>query len=336
MSFLSPILLLGLLLVPLAAYWYVTSDRRRRASAEAFASGPVAPSVVPRRTGWRRHIGPAAYLVALAALLIAAARPQAKVSVKVEKASVMLVTDRSGSMSATDVAGGRMAAVKRAANLFLDRVPSDVRTGLVAFNQDVQVLSSPTTDKDALRAQLSTLEPGGSTAAGDALSRALAVLTQGAPDQASADGTSTDGTGAGATKTKRPPAAIILLSDGKSVRGLDPVAVAQQAKKAGVKIYTVSLGTDQGTLTTKKRDGTTRVQQVPPDRQTMAQIAQTSGGEAFSAPTAKALDQVYEQLGRQVATRKEPREVTVAFAGGALILLLAGAGASLALVGRPL
>ncbi|MBO9532735.1 MAG: VWA domain-containing protein [Solirubrobacteraceae bacterium] len=330
MSFLSPLVLFGLLLVPLAAWWYLASDRRRRAGAAAFASAPVSPSVAPRRTGWRRHVGPGAYLLALVALLLAAARPEAKVSVKVQKASVMLVTDRSGSMAADDVAGGRISAVKNAAGLFLDRVPDDVRTGLIAFNQDVQVLQSPTTDKAAVRAQVQTLEPGGSTATGDALARAVSLLSP--KSQQPAQGT--DGTQG--TTPKGPPAAIILLSDGKSVRGQDPVAAAEEAKKAGIRIYTIALGTDQGVLRGRRKDGTERVQNVPPDRATMAKIAETSGGEAFDAPTAEALDQVYEQLGRQVATRKEPREVTVAFAGGALALLLVGAGASLALVGRPL
>lgn len=333
MSFLSPIVLIGLVLVPLAAWWYVESDRRRRVGAAAFASAPVAASVAPRRAGWRRHVGPAAYLVALAALLIAAARPQAKVPVKVQKASVMLVTDRSGSMAADDVQGGRIAAVKSAASLFLDRVPDDVRTGLIAFNHEVQVLQSPTTDKQAVRAQLQTLEPGGSTATGDALFRALAVLRPATPPSNSANGQSGGDTDA---EKKPAPAAIILLSDGKSVRGQDPVVVAQAAKKAGVKIYTIALGTDQGQLRGTRPDGTERVQAVPPDRATMREIAKVSGGESFDAPTAEALDRVYEQLGRQVATRTEPREVTVAFAGGALVLLLLGAGTSLALVGRPL
>ncbi len=330
MSFLSPIVLIGLVLVPLAAWWYVASDRRRRVGATAFASAPVAASVAPRRAGWRRHVGPAAYLLALAALLIAAARPQAKVPVKVQKASVMLVTDRSGSMAASDVQGGRISAVKNAAGRFVERVPDDVRTGLIAFNHEVQVLQSPTTDKAALLAQLQTLKPGGSTATGDALFRALALLRPATPP-------STDsGTGEESTEQKPAPAAIILLSDGKSVRGQDPLVVAEAAKKAGVKIYTIALGTDQGVLRGQRADGTERVQAVPPDRETMQRIAEISGGESFEAPTAESLDRVYEQLGRQVATRKEPREVTVAFAGGALALLLVGAGASLALVGRPL
>ncbi|MEH3054028.1 MAG: VWA domain-containing protein [Patulibacter minatonensis] len=334
MSFLSPLILLALLTVPLAAWWYVASDRRRRAGAAAFTSAPVAASVAPRRAGWRRHVGPSAYFLALIALLVAAARPQANVPVKIERASVMLVTDRSGSMAADDVQGGRIAAVKRAAGLFLDRVPNDVRTGLISFNHQVQVLQSPTTDKAEVRAQLRTLEPGGSTATGDALSRALAVLqaSNAAAQPSAASGT--DGTQG--TTPKAPPAAIILLSDGKSVRGQDPVAVAQEAKQAGIKIYTVSLGTDTGVLRGQRADGTERVQAVPPDRATMQRIAEVSGGQAFDAPDAQALDAVYEQLGSQVATRKEPREVTAAFAGGALALLLLGAGASMALVGRPL
>lgn len=326
MSFLSPIVLLGLVLLPLAAWWYVASDRRRAARTGAFTSVPVAASVAPRRAGWRRHVGPAAYLLALAALLIAAARPQAEVSVKVQRASVMLVTDRSGSMASDDVQGGRIAAVKGAANLFLDRVPEDVRTGLIAFNHEVQVLQSPTTDKAAVRAQIQTLEPGGSTATGDALFRALAVLRPATPANPTPE----------QQRAGKAPAAIILLSDGKSVRGQDPLAVAQAAKRAGVRIYTVALGTDQGVLRKQRADGTESTQAVPPDRATMQQIARISGGESFDAPTAEALDRVYDQLGRQVATRKERREVTVAFAGGALALLLVGGAASLALVGRPL
>jgi Ca-activated chloride channel family protein len=326
MSFLSPIVLLGLLLVPVAAWWYVASDRRRGVHAAAFTSAAVAASVTPRRTGWRRHVGPAAYLLALTVLLIAAARPQVNVRVKVQHASVILVTDRSGSMAARDVQGGRIAAVKRAASLFLDRVPVGVSTGLIAFNHEVQVLQSPTTDADAVRAQLQTLTPAGSTATGDALARALALLRPAAA-------ASTDGATAA---RKPPPGTIILLSDGTSVRGQDPTAVAAQAKRAGVTISTVALGTDTGVLRSTKADGTERVQRVPPDREAMRQIAAISGGRHFDAPTARDLDAIYQQLGRQVATRRERREATVAFAGGALVLLLVGAGTSLALIGRPL
>ena len=316
MTFQTPILLLGLVLVPLAIWAYVAYDRRRRQTRAALVSAPLAPAVVPQRVGGRRHVAQVLYLLALTALLVAIARPQAEATVKVEKASVMLVTDRSGSMKADDVAGGRMTAAKRAGNTFLDSVPDDVRTGLIAFSHEVQMLQAPTTDREAVRQQLAALEPGGSTAAGDALSRALQVLRP-----------------AGATG-KPAPGAIILLTDGESVRGADPVVVAQEAKKAGVKIYTVALGTDNGVLRSTNKDGTTRTQRVPPDRETLKQIAQVSGGQAFDAPDAASLEQVYKQLGSQVAKKREKQEVTTAFAGGALALLVLGAGAGLTLVGR--
>lgn len=316
MTFVAPLVLLGLLLVPVAIWAYVQHDAGRRRSAEAFATAPLMAAVAPRRAGLRRHVGPVFYLLAFTLLLIAIARPKAEATVKVQRASVMLVTDRSGSMNADDVAGGRMAAAKAAGNRFLDMVPDDVRTGLIAFSHEVQLLQSPTTDRQAVKVQLDRLQPGGSTAAGDALARAMAVLRP-----------------ANATGTPA-PGAIILLSDGESVRGQDPIPVAQAAAKAGVKIYTVALGTDQGVLRTTRKDGTTREQSVPPDRTTLQQIAQVSGGEFFSAPDAAALDRVYETLGRQVAEKKETREITTAFAGGSLLLLVLGAGASMALIGR--
>lgn len=325
MTFVAPLILLGLLLVPVAVWAYVRQDAARRRSREAFASAPLMPAVAPRQAGFKRHIGPVFYLLAFTALLIALARPKAEATVKVPRASVMLVTDRSGSMRADDVAGGRMAAAKSAANRFLDMVPDDVRTGLIAFSHEVQLLQSPTTDRETVRVALNRLEPGGSTAAGDALARALLVLR---PQ------TQAGSTGGGTTAPKPAPGAIILLSDGESVRGQDPIPVAQAAAKAGVKIYTVALGTDQGVLRTTRKDGSVREQPVPPDRETLAQIAKVSGGEAFDAPDAAALDRVYEQLGRQVAEKKEVREITAGFAGGSLILLVLGAGASMALLGR--
>lgn len=323
MTFVAPLILLGLLLVPVAIWAYLRHDGARRRSAAAFASAPLMPAVAPRQSGLRRHVGPVFYLLAFTALLVALARPKAEATVKLPRASVMLVTDRSGSMRADDVAGGRMAAAKSAGNRFLDMVPDDVRTGLVAFSHEVQLLQSPTTDREIVRTALNRLEPGGSTAAGDALARALLVLRP-VPDSASG----------GADASKPVPGAIILVTDGESVRGQDPIPVAQAAGKAGIKIYTVALGTDQGVLRTTRPDGTLREQPVPPDRDTLAQIAKLSGGEAFDAPDAAALNRVYEQLGRQVAEKKEVREITAGFAGGSLVLLVLGAGASMLLLGR--
>ena len=126
----------------------------------------------------------------------------------------------------------------------------------------------------------------------------------------------------------------MLLSDGKSVRGSDPLEVAQRAKDAGVPIYTIALGTPDGTITSTRADGSTKTTSVPPDTATLAEIARISGGEAHPVDDAQRLGAVYERLGSQVATEKQKRQVTYAFAGGALFLLAAAATASLRWFGR--
>lgn len=319
MSFVSPwVLAAGALLLIGAIAWYVAAEGRRRRGAAAFGSGPVMASVVPSRTGGARHVGPALILGALALLLIGAARPEVEKTVKIERASVMLVIDRSGSMSATDIGGGtRMAAAHDAGDSFLESAPEDVRVGLIGFNNTVQLLQSPTTDRQIVSQQLRSLEPAGSTAAGDALDRALQTLR---PD--------------GQAEDDQVPGAIILLSDGESVRGQDAVTVAQQAKEAGVPITTIALGTDDGVLETQLPDGTTQTEPVPPDRDTLKQVAEISGGEYFDAPTADSLERVYKELGSKSGEREEQVEITAWFAAGALLLMAGGIGTSLVVTGR--
>jgi Ca-activated chloride channel family protein len=314
MSFQAPLFLAGLVLVPLVAWAYVAQSRRRARAAEAFALAPVQPSVVPRRPGWRRHVPMAAYALALTALVVALARPETTVAVPDERASIMLVTDISGSMQATDVSPSRLVAARESAEDFLDAVPRDIRVGAMAFNQRPRALSAPTTDRDAVRAALARLEPSGGTATGDALSAALTILAR----QRSADGSDSP-----------PPSAIVLLSDGTSVRGRNPVDVARDAAEQKVPIYTIALGTDQGTI---EVEGQTK--RVPPDREAMAQVAQISGGETFTPTDADALAAVYERLGSQVGTKMEERQVTAWWAGGAVALLAVAAGLSLAWFGR--
>ncbi|MCK9248261.1 MAG: VWA domain-containing protein [Solirubrobacteraceae bacterium] len=317
MSFAAPLLLLGLLLVPVAVVAYVVHDRRREARSP-LARPALLPSVMPSVVGSRRHVAPALLLVAATLLLVGLARPQRTVAVPVERATVMLVTDRSGSMRAKDLQPDRIAAVKSAARRFLDAAPRDLRVGAIAFNHNVRLLAGPTTDHDRVADRIDRITARGSTAAGDALATALrSVRPRGDTD---------DG----------PPAAIVLLSDGESVRGQDPVKVAERAKDAGVLIHTVALGTDEGTLESRRADGSTRVQQVPPDRETLQRIAEISGGTYSDAESNDALNAVYDRLGSEVTTVPGERELTAVALGGALVLILLGAGSSLALVGRPI
>ena len=298
MSFQSPLLLLALALIPLGLAAYLVAERRRRRAAAAFAAPGVMPSVAPRRPGWRRHAPPALYAVAMTALIVALARPQASVAVPVEQATIVLATDHSGSMQATDVAPSRLVAARAAGEAFLDQVPDDVRVGAVAFDHRARAVAAPTTDRAAVRDALrKALRPSGGTATGDALTSALGLAARG-------------------DAGKRPPAAVVLLSDGASTHGRPPLPVADRARALGVPVYTVALGTAQGTIEVTGADGATRRQPVPPDTATLAQIAERSGGEAFTAADGDALSAVYERLGSEVATREEPREITAGFAGG--------------------
>ena len=311
MSFGEPLFLLALVLVPLLVLAYRAHERRRQARAEAFATAPLLASVAPRTPGWRRHAPLAVYALALAALVVALAKPQTTVAVPVERASIMLTTDLSGSMQATDVTPNRLQAARSAASDFLAKVPARIRVGLVTFNQNAHTLQTPTTDRQAVRDALATIEPSGGTATGEALAAALANL-----ERRGADG-------------KQAPGAIVLLTDGASTRGRDPEDLARRAKRLKIPIYTVALGTPQGTIEVERPDGSTRTEPVPPDPASLRRIAELSGGRFFEAADAETLSAVYEQLGSRVARRDEEREVTSAFAGGALVLLAGGALMSL-------
>lgn len=317
MSFAAPLVLLGLIGVPVLAALYLLEQRNRRRSAAAFATPRVQPSVAPRRPGWRRHLPMLAVLVAIALLVIAVARPQRTVAVPVERASIMLATDVSGSMQATDVPPSRLRAAKQAAHRFVASVPARVNIGVLAFNDIARVLQNPTQNRRLVNSAIDGMTSSGGTATGNAIATATAVLNR----MPKLNG-------------KRPPAAIVLLSDGTSTRGGDPVGAAQAAHKLHIPVYTVALGTPNGTIRVPRRAGGTAVVRVPPDPASLGQIARASGGTAFTAQTASGLKQVYERLGSQLGHRTEKRQITTAFAGGAALLLAAGIGMSLAWFGR--
>ncbi len=325
MSFGAPLFLVALVVVPVAAALYVRAERRARRGREAFVAPHLAAAVVPRPPRWRRHVPVALMGVAGAGLVVALARPQTTVAVPVEQASVVIATDRSGSMLAEDVAPSRLVAARRAGETFVDAVPDDLRLGVVAFNHAPSVLQSPTRDHAAVREALRSVRAAGSTATGDALAAALRLVR---PPGAGAAGAGTD------PDRRTTPAAIVLLSDGKSVRGRDALAVADEAARARVPVYTVALGTATGTIESRTGSGAVVRREVPPDPATLRQIAERTGGEAFAIEDADELEQVYERLGSELATEEREQEVTGAFAGGALLLLVAGMLGALRWFGR--
>jgi Ca-activated chloride channel family protein len=319
MTFASPLILLALLLVPVAIARYIAGERDRRRRAREFASARMMKSIAPLQPGWRRHVPLALYAIALAVLIVAAARPRTTVAVPIQQATIMLLTDVSGSMEATDVKPSRLAAAREAARNFVGRVPRGVRIGVMAFNQHPRTLQPPTADHGAAHDALDQLASSGGTRTGDALDSALTVLER----QPGVNG-------------KRPPAAIVLLSDGKSTAGEDPLVLSQRAQRDHIPIYTVALGTSTGTIRVPRPGGAPgfETRPVPPDPQTLAQIARVSGGQAYSAEDEGQLSTVYHHLGSQLGRKKAPREITAGFVGGAVALLALAGALSLRWFGR--
>jgi Ca-activated chloride channel family protein len=311
MTIASPLHLLALLAIPAVAAAYALARRRRRRFAVRFPATSVLAAVA--RPTFRRVLPPALLAAAGATLAVSFAKPQASVAVPVEKASVMLVTDESGSMSATDVDPSRLAAARSAADTFLDRVPDKLLVGFVGFASQTKAVVEPTLEHDQIRAALQALEADGGTATGDALNAALDRLEA----RRGKDG-------------GRAPAAVILLSDGTRTEGSDPLAAAQRAKQLGIPVSTVALGTQDGTVPGPLGEPIP----VPPDPATMQEISRITGGTFTEAADADQLDGVYKKLGSKVGTKRVQRDVSSSFAAGGLVLLLAGLGTGLRWRGR--
>ena len=323
MSFGEPILLFGLVLVPLAALAYGAMQGRKRREASAFANPALLPNLVTARPGLRRHLPPLLLMLALAVMVVALARPQRTVASPERAATVMMVTDISGSMNATDVEPNRLSAAVKSAKRLTDELPETFRLGLVTFSDFAEQRAAPSTDRAAVSAALDRLTAVGGTAMGLGLERGLeAAMTPVANE---------DGTG-----TRRLPAVLVLLSDGKDTQGgVGPIEVAEKARRAGIPIYAIALGTPDGEVEVQDSFGLTTRIQVPPDTETLKEIAKVSRGRFYEAADSAKLEEIYAGLGTRLSSKQVKEEVTVAFAGGALLLLLLGSGLSMAWFGRP-
>ena len=323
MSFAEPVMLSGLVLLPLAALAYASMQRRKLREAAAFANPALMPNLVTARPGWRRHLPPLLLLAALAALIVALARPQRTVAAPERAATVMMVTDVSGSMNATDVEPNRLTAAVRAARRLTDKLPETFRLGLITFSDFAEQRAAPSTDRTGVRAALDRLTAVGGTAMGLGLERGLEAARTPVPDE----------TGRG---ERRLPAVLVLLSDGKDTQGgVSPIEVAQRARAASVPIYAIALGTPDGEVEVQDPFGVTQRIQVPPDVETLKEIARISRGRFFAAADSAKLEEIYAGLGTRLSSREVKDEITVAFAGGALVFLLAAGALSLAWFGRP-
>jgi Ca-activated chloride channel family protein len=306
-----PIALLGLLAVPLLVALYVSRERRRVASASRFATPALIPNLVVRTPGRRRHVPLVLMLAALSTMLVGVARPHAMVSVPREEATIVVAIDVSTSMTAKDVEPTRLVAARRAARAFVASVPEKFRVGLVSFAGRAFAVVPPTVDRDAFEIGLASLTPAAGTAVGDAVTLAVDVARR-APS--------------GGTP---PPAAVVVISDGASNVGrVQAVAAARRARSLRTPVYTVVLGTPNGTIERTLVGGFREITRVPPEPETLRTVSRASGGEHFTATDAEGLEQVHSKLRSRLGSRREDREVTDAFAAGAAGLLLAGGALS--------
>jgi Ca-activated chloride channel family protein len=272
-----------------------------------------------------RHMPPALFAVAMALLLAAAARPTLPVMLPVDTATVILAMDISGSMRAEDVVPTRLGAAKAAAHDFIARLPSSVRVGVVAFSDDAYLAQPPITDRDETVAAIDWLQPQGGTAIGSGLLMSLRALF---PQERFADARPVASGRAAEGKTY----AVVLLTDGQNITGVDPLDAARLAASLGVRVYTVGIGTADGQIGDERGWHT----HVGIDEKSLVQIAALTGGEYFYASSAPDLRRVYASLGSRVVLAKTETEVGALLCAAAALAATLSAGLSLFWFGRVL
>ena len=339
--FLWPEFLWLLLAVPLLVltYWWLLG--RKKKMALRYASLSIVREAMGKGPGFKRHIPPILFLLALVVMLMAAARPFAVVSLPSQRETIMLAMDVSGSMRATDVLPNRLVAAQNAAKAFLTDLPRNVRVGIVAFAGTASVVQSPTLNREDLVTAIDKFQMQRGTAIGNGIVVSLAELFPDAGIDLAALQTGRDkprGTSLDAPKTNTPKkdfvpqapgsytsAAIILLTDGQRTTGVDSLDAAKLSADRGVRIYTVGVGTVDGE--TIGFEGWSR--RVRVDEETLKGIARTTQGEYFYAGTAQDLKKVYQTLSSRIAIEKKETEVSGLLALVAAVLAMASAGLSL-------
>jgi Ca-activated chloride channel family protein len=342
-NFLWPQFLWLLAVLPLLVllYWWIL--RRRKKVALRYASLSIVREAMGRTTGWRRHVPPVLLLLAFAAMLLAAARPVATITLPSTQQTIILAMDVSGSMRATDVQPNRLVASQNAAKAFLKELPRHVKVGIVAFAGSAQVVQPITLSREDLNAAIDKFQMQRATAIGSAIVVALSELFPGQVDlasvtygRASNDPFAPQGRAIDQPQAEKKPfepvppgsygsAAIILLTDGQRTTGVDTAEAAKMAADRGVRVYTVGVGTVDGEVI--GFEGWSM--RVRLDEDTLKAVARDTKGEYFYAGTAENLKQVYESLSTRLTVEKKETEVSGLLALAAAVLVLLSAGLSL-------
>jgi Ca-activated chloride channel family protein len=339
MNFLWPQFLWLLLALPLLVGLYVLLLRRKKKLAVRYASLSIVKEAMGARQQIRRHVPPVLFLLAMAALLLAAARPVAVVTLPSNQQTIILAMDVSGSMRATDVQPNRLVAAQNAAKAFIGELPRHVKVGIVAFAGSAQVAQLPTVNREDLVTAIDRFQLQRATATGNAIVISLATLF---PDAGIDLNTMQTGRERqrgfaidGEKKEKKEftpvapgsytSAAIIMLTDGQRTTGVDPLDAAKMAAERGIRVYTVGIGTVDGE--TIGFEGWSM--RVRLDEDTLKAIAQKTQAEYFYAGTAQDLRKVYETLSSKLTVEKKETEISALFAMAAAVLVLLSAGLSL-------
>jgi len=351
-SFQWPLFLWLLLLVPLLVAAYILLLYRRKKSAFRYSNLALVKEAA-EGPGWRRHVPPALMLMAFSVLLLAMARPSAEVSLPSRVATVMLVMDVSGSMRATDVNPSRIMAAETAAKAYIKQQPKDVRIGIVAFAATALLVQSPTTDHVALGSAIDRFELQRGTAVGSGILVAMSTLFPqenfpinqfnsgnfggygrwGGYDFRERYGGVALGERATAPPKKHVPvepgtyknAVVILLTDGQTNAGYDPIEAARTASEYGVRVYTVGFGTAKGNIV--GFGGFSMRAQL--DEESLKKIADMTRAKYFHATSAEDLRAVYDVLSRQLIVELREMEITSFFAAASALFMLLAASLSL-------
>lgn len=336
-----------LLLLPVLVLLYLWLLRRQQKTALRYANLAMVREAMGRGPGWRRHLPPLLMLLSFAAMLLAAARPMAIITLPSTQQTIILAMDVSGSMRAEDVQPNRLVASQNAAKAFLNELPRHVKVGIVAFAGSAQVVQPATLSREDLRVAIDKFQLQRATAIGSAIVVSLSELF---PEQRislsdmaysrntdpfAPRGRSLDQPRPNAAEDKpfQPvepgsygSAAIILLTDGQRTTGVDTAEAARMAAERGVRVYTVGVGTVEGEVI--GFEGWSM--RVRLDEDTLKEVARTTRGEYFYAGTAENLKQIYESLSSRLTVEKKETEVSGLLALLAAALALLAVGLSLA------
>jgi Ca-activated chloride channel family protein len=331
MGFYWPSFLLLLLLIPLLILAYVLVLRRRKRFAVHYSSLSIIREAMPGHSNWRRHLPFALFLVALACLILALARPFATVNVTANRATVILALDVSGSMCSSDISPNRLTVAQEAAEKFIRNQPNGTQIGIVAFAGFAELIVPPTSDKEPLLEAVQDLTTGRYTAIGSAILRSLDAIADVNDEVAPVDVFTAPGNeySDGFPEEELQPDIIVLLTDGASNRGTLPLDAAQAAVDRGVRVYTIGFGTPRGSFfncTSRQlggfefgfgggfgggggRGGFRRGL----DEDTLQQVAEMTYAEYYLAESAEELIEVFETVPAHLITTRDTTEISVFF-----------------------